>query len=198
MIGAWILQRFFRRGVHCTSAAYYQHIHATDHQYQANNWLLSEVEIILSVGPTSILEIGCGNGRFLAEIKKRGLKVTGIDWARSPLLDELGVAENFQCCDLTRNDLPSADLVCSADVLEHIAPSALMATLRKIHMAGRYQYHVIACYDDNHSHMSIMSPKGWLRCFRIVSSEYRLAEVRLRDSRKPICVITNFPANDSA
>jgi SAM-dependent methyltransferase len=183
-------------------SAYYERLHAADNNYQTNNWLLSELEAILSIKPQSVLEVGCGNGRFLAEIKKNVPQAIGIDWARSPMLAKLGVAECFQPCDITKNELPRADLVCSADVLEHIAPDALMLTLERLDRAGAHQYHVIACYDDNHSHLSIMPPEHWLERFHRISSRYRLLETRVRfgrrNKRKPICVISTFrPTSES-
>lgn len=182
-------------------SAYYQRLHAADSNYQTNNWLLSELEAIVAIKPESVLEVGCGNGRFLAEIRKHVPRVIGIDWAQSPMLAKLGVAGCFQSCDITKDELPRADLVCSADVLEHIAPDVLTSTLERLDRAGVHQYHVIACYDDNHSHLSIMPPEQWLERFRRISPRYRLLETReryaRRNRRKPICVISTFsPASE--
>lgn len=176
------------------ASSYYQHIHQTNDAYKGNNWLVSEIDAILSVSPKSILEVGCGNGRFLAAIRGRVERVTGVDWARSPILDELGVSEDFKKCDITRDELPVADLVCSADVLEHIAPDLLQPTLERLHRAGREQYHVIACYDDGHSHLSIKEPRAWLDTFRSVSERNRIIDIRPRrdDPAQLICVIATF------
>ena len=184
-----------------TTWAYYQNVHQTNGAYKANNWLISEIDALLSVEPKSILEVGCGNGRFLAAIRDRVERVIGVDWAKSPVLEELGVSNVFQLRDVTRDELPCADLVCSADVLEHIAPDLLRPALHRIHEAGREQYHVIACYDDGHSHLSIMGPNAWLLEFHAISERYRVIDVRPRrgDPAQLICVISTFdPSRSSA
>lgn len=177
-----------------TTSSYYQHIHQTNDAYKVNNWLVPEIDAMLSISPKSVLEVGCGNGRFLAAIRGRVERVTGVDWARSPVLDELGVSVDFEMRDVTRDELPKADLVCSADVLEHIAPEWLQQTLQRLHRAGRDQYHVIACYDDGHSHLSIMEPQAWLVAFRLLSQRYRIIDVRPRrdDPAQVVCVIATF------
>ena len=177
-----------------TTSGYYHYVHQTNDAYKINNWLVSEIEAILSIRPKSVLEVGCGNGRFLAAIKDRVERATGVDWAKSPILDELGVSRHFELRDITRDELPEADLVCSADVLEHIAPHLLQSTLQRLHTAGRDQYHVIACYDDGHSHLSIMQPRAWLHAFRSVSQRYRMIDIRPRrdDHAQAICVIATF------
>ena len=177
-----------------TTSGYYQHVHQTNDAYKINNWLVTEIDAILSIAPKSVLEVGCGNGRFLAAIRGRVERVTGVDWAKSPVLDELGVSVDFQLCDITRDELPKVDLVCSADVLEHIAPNLLLATLQRLHRAGRDQYHVIACYDDGHSHLSIMEPRAWLDTFRLVSRRYLMIDIRARrdDAAQVMCIIATF------
>jgi SAM-dependent methyltransferase len=184
-----------------TASTYYQQTHQTNDAYKINNWLVSEVDAILSMAPKSILEVGCGNGRFLAAIRDRVDRVIGVDWAKSPVLDELELSPHFELRDITRDELPQADLVCSADVLEHIPPDLLQPTLQRLHSAGHEQYHVIACYDDGHSHLSIMEPNAWLRVFRGISQRYQIIDTRLRrgDPAQTICVIATFkPKVDSS
>jgi SAM-dependent methyltransferase len=173
---------------------YYQHIHETNDAYKSNNWLLSEINSILSIAPRSILEIGCGNGRFLAAVRGRVERIIGVDWAQSPMLDELGVSADFALRNITSDDLPKVDLACSADVLEHLPPDLLLPTLHRINSAGKDQYHVIACYDDGHSHLSIMEPQAWLQIFQSISQRYKLIDVRPRrnDRTQLICVIATF------
>jgi SAM-dependent methyltransferase len=177
-----------------SNSSYYQHVHQTNEAYKDNNWLISEMDAILSARPASVLEVGCGNGRFLSAVKDRVDRVVGVDWAASPILEELGLSDHFEQRDITWEDLPKVDLVCSADVLEHIAPKLLPSTLRRLHMAGAEQYHVIACYDDGHSHLTVMEPHMWLLAFRAISKRYRIVDIRLRrdDVFQPVCVIATF------
>src|SRR5262249_42380510 len=118
----------------------------------------------------------------------------GVDWARSPILDDMGIATNFLRRDITRDDLPNADIVVSADVLEHIAPALLRSTIERLDRAGPAQYHVIACYDDGHSHLSVMEPRAWLDIFQSVSRRYRVVGTRPRrdDPSQVVCVIATF------
>lgn len=180
-----------------TTSGYYQQVHETNNAYKTNNWLISEIEAILSISPQSILEVGCGNGRFLAAVSGCVDRVIGIDWARSPILDEVGASVTFEIADITRDELPKADVVCSADVLEHIAPHLLRSTVRRLHRAGPHQYHVIACYDDGHSHLSIMDPQAWLDIFRALSPKYEIIDIRPRRNNpsRVVCVIATFRPN---
>jgi hypothetical protein len=177
-----------------TTDTYYQKIHETNNAYKMNNWLVPEIESILSISPRSILEVGCGNGRFLAAVSGRVDRATGIDWARSPILDEIEGSVIFERADITRDALPRAEIVCSADVLEHIAPHLLQSTVQRLHKAGCHQYHVIACYDDGHSHLSIMDPEAWLSLFKPLSPKYRIIDIRQRGNNpsRVICVIATF------
>src|SRR5215208_4272598 len=45
------------------TSAFYDRQHE-DADYRRNNWLLDEVAIIKNMTPRTIVEIGCGNGRF--------------------------------------------------------------------------------------------------------------------------------------
>lgn len=176
------------------SSAYYQSLHDTHPAYQQNNWLIEERERLLRCKPSTILEIGCGNGKFLRDVAAQVESVIGVDWAISPLTTDLPPNAKVVKADIVKDTVPSADLVCSADVLEHFHPDNVDAVIRKLHQAGRHNYHVIACYDDLHSHLTIISPGEWLYLFQKMSSSYRLLEIRARNNNPiyPVCVIANF------
>jgi predicted SAM-dependent methyltransferase len=88
--------------------------------------------------------------------------------------------------------------VCSADVLEHIPGSAIDSVISKLTRAGRLQFHVIACYDDGHSHLAVYSPATWLALFRRHLPEAYIFDIKPRfdDPNRLICVISNFPPED--
>ena len=44
-----------------------------------------EADFVESLGPTSVLDAGCGTGRVAVELARRGLDVTGVDLDRSML-----------------------------------------------------------------------------------------------------------------
>lgn len=142
--------------------AYYQNLHDTNTAYQNNNWLLPHIEEILGFEGDTILEIGCGNGKFTSIIQNYYNRAIGLDFAKSPLLDS---SIEFVQCDALKYDYKDVDVVCSADVLEHFTPDQLEILLPKIIGSVKEHFHVIACYDDFHSHQTIMDAKKWQKLF---------------------------------
>jgi SAM-dependent methyltransferase len=176
------------------SSSYYQNLHDTHPAYQGNNWLVAELSRLLLCRPATVLEVGCGNGRFLREVAPHVQSVVGADWAISPLTVDMPHNVKLMKLDVAKEAIPSADLVCSADVLEHFAPESINTIIGKLHISGKYNYHVIACYDDLHSHLTIVSPGEWLHYFQRHSPLYRIVEIRPRHNNPiyPVCVIANF------
>lgn len=174
-------------------ADYYQSLHENNPLFQANNWLLPYLEFIRGRGFASIREIGCGNGAFLSAISTYVDRAVGLDWAKSPSFPDRGNI-SFQQKDITSADLEFFDLNCSADVLEHIDTDKLPALIESLHQSARYNFHVIACYDDGHSHLSILPPDAWLYLFRRLSPSYRIFDFSMRrdNASQIICVVTNL------
>jgi SAM-dependent methyltransferase len=175
-------------------STYYQWLHDTLSAYQDNNWLVDYSLWFESRSFDSVTEIGCGNGRFLRTIAPKVGRVVGLDWALSATLADLPQNVSVQKCDLTVDPVPASQLICSADVLEHIAPDDISDVVVKLHAAGPSNFHAIACYDDGHSHLTIMPPDAWLKLFRTVSSDYQLlgVDVRRNNPNTLVCLITNF------
>lgn len=179
--------------------AYYASLHETNAGYQQNNWLVEEADLLSHIPGATLQEVGCGNGRYLELAARTRNRVIGCDWALSPGMRELqnrmsNVA--FVACDITKQ-VPhfGADILTSADVLEHVATQDIGHTLTHLTQAARWQFHKIACYDDMHSHLTIRDAAWWLAQFCAVSPSYRLvrSEFRLGDPGRPICIISNFP-----
>jgi cyclopropane fatty-acyl-phospholipid synthase-like methyltransferase len=161
--------------------------------YRRNNWLLDQLAILERLNPRTVVEIGCGNGHFLRAIAPCADNVIGIDWAESPELSNLPDNVEFLRLDVVSARIPSGDLICSADVLEHFAPRDVDLIVEKFVSAGRFQHHVIACYDDGHTHLSILPPAGWLAVFRKHCPGAYLADVsyRRQDPTQIVCVVSN-------
>jgi len=179
-------------------AGYYQSLHDQNNGYQVNNWMVPEAADILRHEPRHVVEIGCGNGRFLHAIAGRVEKVTGLDFARSPKLStDLPNNVQFIQADVTVGEIPAADLICSADVLEHLSRDDVLRIIERLHEKSLINYHVIACYDDGHSHMTIEPPAWWLYAFKRLSTDYRIKDIRPRrgSSKQLVCVITNSKLN---
>lgn len=177
-----------------TTGEYYQGLHERDTGYRTNNWLVPELPRLGAAAAGTIVEIGCGNGRFLRAAAAVAAQVIGVDFARSPLLADLPEKVRFVQADVVRDELPRGDLCCSADVLEHFQAADVLAVLARLHAIAIHQYHLIACYDDGHSHATIASPAIWLAMFRSLSPAYRIADIRPRrnDPRQIVCVIANY------
>ena len=175
-------------------AAYYRDLHEGDAHYRANNWLVPELGRIVAAKPASVLEIGSGNGRFLRAVAPHVDRVIGLDWAAQEEGAELPPNATLRTADVLAADLPAVDLVCSADVLEHIAPAALPGLIHRIHATAPLNYHVLACYDDRHSHLTVMSPGEWLALFLTAAPGYDIRDLRVRRGKADalICVIANF------
>jgi SAM-dependent methyltransferase len=185
---------------------HYERLHDSSLKYRTNNWLLDELPRLIAAGGTSILEVGCGNGRFLDQAARHWAEVVGVDWVRSAVLDEiLGRNPGVRFLEQDVADLEVErpfDLVVSADFLEHISPAAVPDVLRRLHACGRRSYHKIACYDDGHSHLSVFKPAKWLRLFERAASDggYRIISRTLRHERrnKPIVIISNIDPEAAA
>lgn len=166
------------------NACYYQDLHDTSEAYQYNNWLIGEKLLQEMIFGKTIIEIGCGNGYFLREASKIAKSVHGIDWAISPCMDNLPPNVTFTQIDLLLESIPKADVLCSGDVLEHFPEASLNMLIERILTAAPIQYHVIACFDDNHSHLTIKKPDWWLRKFQEIGNRKFHCESRYRKRRR--------------
>lgn len=177
---------------------YYQQLHTNNPLYQTNNWLLEELESIRSLGSGTLIEVGCGNGRFLSKASAFFQKIYGIDWAQSPLIDDILVAYShihFLCLDILTEDIPIfGDVLASADFLEHLPPYELENVIRKLDRLSTNAFHKVACYDDGHSHDSVFSSQRWLAIFKKINKRYTLAKESFRygDESKVVAVFTKY------
>lgn len=175
-------------------AGYYQNLHENNTAFQKNNWLLDELEEIKKPRPRVVSELACGNALFSKEIARFCSKVYAIDWAEAPSVNNLPNNVIFLKRDIVCDDLPKADLACSGDFLEHLPTNTLQATIEKIIASSPLGYHKVACYDDGHSHLSILPPWQWLQFFQNVDKEYKIKKVEFRrdDFRQTVVVISNY------
>lgn len=176
-------------------AAYYQKLHDTALPYQENNWLLDELDFLRQFKANSAIELGCGNGKFLDAAAPLFKRLVGCDWAVSPCIQEiLDSWENvaFHKVDLTYEQPPvaNADLVVSADFMEHLEREAILKILPRIDKVSPKAFHKIACYDDGNCHMTVLSPAEWLSIFQSVNPSYVLHKVEERLGNKAKVVAT--------
>ena len=166
----------------------YNLLHQYDVGYINNNWLLPELNYLSTISSGNLLEIGCGNGKFIKEALQYFKTVFGIDLVLSNgtknILDE--TPRNFEFIQANLNDafpkLPSdIDLVVSADVLEHFNIPTLTNIIKSIDHISK-SYHKIACYDDGISHITIMPPEKWLIFFKSINQEYQILKTEKRNN----------------
>lgn len=177
------------------SPEYYQQQHETNRGFSVNNWLVNDIPEILSRSPKIITELACGNGMFSKQIAPYCTKVYAVDWAKSPILEPLPSNVEYRCVNIVEDPLPNSDLCCSSDFLEHLPNSSLENTIKKIVGAAKSGYHKIACYDDGHSHLSILPPWEWLQLFvNYGGYDYRVKKVEFRrgDPTQAVVVISNI------
>jgi len=84
-----------------------------------------------------ILELGCGGGHLLRQLKRRGYEnLSGLDWndALAPVFKQLGI--KFEAGDIEKNELSGAfDCVILNNVIEHLLdPEKVLARI-KVHLA---------------------------------------------------------------
>ena len=176
---------------------YYRLQHKFSAPYQQNNWLLEHKERLLPFLGKSVLEVGCGNGKFLHSIAGEVDRAIGIDWAAPHSTEKTPKNIEFKQADALTFDFSKeqAELICSADVLEHFPSDVIPGLIKNMQAGAKYNFHVIACYDDGHSHVTVQPANWWLKQFRNISSDYRI-EQSVQENltvQRATCIITNLP-----
>lgn len=115
-------------------------------------------EFINDKQPATILDFGCGKGNLVETLKEKYTfrDIYGFDPA-NPKYD---------------TNLINVDLIVSTDVLEHIEPELLDATLNEIKQHSKYVYHLISCApaklvlpDGRNAHLIQETPTWWKQKF---------------------------------
>lgn len=91
-------------------------------------------EIVASLEPTEVLEIGCSNGTVLQALHERGVRVTGLDISPSAVaLADDSIRDRIRVGDLLTATLPTNyDVVYGLDVFEHLNPNRLGVYLERV------------------------------------------------------------------
>ena len=171
----------------------YEALHRENPDYRANNWMLEELEYLARQDLDSVLEIGCGNGRFATAAATRFKSVIAIDWARSPVMDATPLPANldYRVEDALEADLPRVAAIVSADVFEHFAADRLPLFIARLSMSAPYQFHKIACYPDSRGlHLTVEPPEFWLRQFRQIDKGFAILKTEQRRGRDDQTVVT--------
>lgn len=100
--------------------------------------------LIISRHPERTLDFGCGDGRLISELCKKGLRgITGVDVSERARLFSEAMIENDHRVRVV-NSLEEVkgqqfDVVTAMEVLEHLPPSVIQPTLEVIHKVLRDQ-----------------------------------------------------------
>lgn len=121
----WLERRIVETG-------YYDHDGVWSLEIDQDKRLMAE--LVASVRPRSVLELGCSSGAVLAGLAERGVEVVGVDVSeRSRELAPEGVREKILLGDLRQMDLPAGhDVVFGLDVFEHLNPNHLHGYLVRL------------------------------------------------------------------
>lgn len=127
--------------------------------HESKNWGTTSKlprQVVLAIEkykPQSILDFGCGKGQIVNLLKEKypHMTVYGYDPAFNEQLPD------------------SVDMIMSTDVLEHVEPEQLDATLEELNKrCNIVQYHLIACFkakkflpDGRNAHLIIKTPDWW-------------------------------------
>jgi 2-polyprenyl-3-methyl-5-hydroxy-6-metoxy-1,4-benzoquinol methylase len=119
-----------------------------------------------------VLEIGFGNGSFLAWARAQGAVVTGTEAIDA--LVEQARAKGFDAQPASLTDLAAAarqfDLVVAFDVLEHWSRRELLANLRQIHALLAHDGLLLARFPNGHSPFGLVHQHGDLTHVTALSS----------------------------
>ena len=116
----------------------------------------------------SVIDFGCGPGRATQKLQDAGLKVLGIDIAANCLDPDVSVPLRVECLWDFPDDIEVADWGYCCDVMEHIPPDKVDATLKGIRDRTKEGvFFNIAFQHDTHGeavgkrlHLTVHS-KGW-------------------------------------
>ena len=112
----------------------------------------------------SLLDAPCGDFNWMRQLlARRDLAYTGVDIV-APLVAANARADTtaprrFICADMTRDDLPEADLILCRDALVHLSFADARAAIRNFRRSGsRY---LLATTFVNHSRNRDVTTGGW-------------------------------------
>ena len=140
--GIWRLQELEPAGFSAASRAHLALFEEDHFWFEGRERLLLRCLERCSPRPRRALELGCGNGRFLAAVSRLGMAATGVDAYVDSLERARARAPQATLLAGDLGDLPlpaaSFDLVAALDVLEHLEPARLLAEARRLLAPGGF------------------------------------------------------------
>jgi SAM-dependent methyltransferase len=108
-----------------------------DEMAAAGHNVHGEADFVQSLGPTSVLDAGCGTGRVARELARRGITVVGIDADAEMLATARAKAPglDWRLGDLTTIELPSSRfdvVVLAGNVMIFVEPGTEAAVVANL------------------------------------------------------------------
>jgi 2-polyprenyl-3-methyl-5-hydroxy-6-metoxy-1,4-benzoquinol methylase len=96
--------------------------------------------LVNDLGISSILDIPCGDFYWMKNVNLTGIKYTGGDIVKDIIASNKekfeGVERTFENLDLTKDKLPTVDIIFCRDCLVHLSNDKIAAALRNIRNSG--------------------------------------------------------------
>jgi hypothetical protein len=146
--------------------------------------IIPHMRRVFKEAPTTVIDFGAGDGRFLTLLKERGAMADGIgvDVVQPAVVPDW---MTWYLKDLWAVRLPEpVDYAISTDALEHMQPGTIRGCLHAIRMAAKHGFLRISLQEDAygtarglHLHPSIFPAHAWLDMLHktgIEPSSYRV------------------------
>ena len=141
-----------------------------------------EAYVLGSLSPAgTLLDVGCGGGKYAVELARRGMSATGIDFAEAMIAiageraQKAGVGSScrFIAGDVMTLDVAPADAVLAIGVFDYVdEPSRLLARLREL-----TRRELIASFPKAGTWQGVLR-RAWLRLRDCPVRYYQVAELR--------------------
>ena len=126
--------------------------------------------------PDSVIELGCGAGRFLIPLSEAGIEILGVDRSQKAFEESPLPADRLEVHDLRepyRTDR-EFDLVLCIEVLEHIPPEDAETVVRSIATAAPVAVITAAQPGQGGTHhVNEQPPDYWKQKFEAVNMRFR-------------------------
>lgn len=104
------------------------------------------VQLVAELNPASVLEVGCGDGRFIGMLQDKVARCVGVDLVESAIkfASAFHPRVDFRCVDVDAI-AEEFSVVAAIEVLEHIPDAAVPGFIRSMCQRIRQGGHLVLC-----------------------------------------------------